>query len=557
MTRQPLFPVQLRAKLKVLAAVSSIALMVVAAGPAPHVFAKSYRHQLTVHTQTLVGAGNAAQPEDEPEEEAEDEAEAEAEEEAEDEAEAEAEGEAEDEAEQEAEREAENEAEQEAEGEAEEEAEDEAERQAEQEAEEEAENEAERQAEFEAEEEAEREAEDIAEREAEDDYEDEFEDDVEDDLDDEIEDDAEDDFEDDLEREEEDDLEGEAEEEVERQSEQESEDDAEDLNEDFDDDVDDEDFDEDEDIEEEGDGEEFDEEEEIDRDIEDLDGIERARRDVQEIERMDRIELMADRAFEEVFDEVGESYIQDEVLVLLDIEQELELEVERYIDEDRIRLDGLDMMLVRARIGEDYSLDDSVQSLGNLVTGGAVDVNHVFETEAVKQTSEESPMTPAAFGQLVGMEPDYSSGAAFIGLVDTRVETSHPAFTGRQIVIEDFARFTDKRPVDHGTAVASILVGDGDDGYRGLMPNARLYAASVFVEPSPGRQVATTESLILAIDWMVRNSVPIVNMSLSGPANELLEFAITRAASRGSHVVAAVGNAGPTPSRCILRHMKM
>ena len=58
------------------------------------------------------------------------------------------------------------------------------------------------------------------------------------------------------------------------------------------------------------------------------------------------------------------------------------------------------------------------------------------------------------------------------------------------------------------------------------MPDGQLYAASVFVEPEPGRQVATTESLVRALDWMVKNSVPIVNMSLSGPENDLLERAI-------------------------------
>jgi hypothetical protein len=48
-----------------------------------------------------------------------------------------------------------------------------------------------------------------------------------------------------------------------------------------------------------------------------------------------------------------------------------------------------------------------------------------------------------------------------------------------------------------------------------------------------------------ALAWMVQNRVPVVNVSLVGPRNALVEAAVRRAAGRGVLIVAAVGNDGP------------
>ena len=44
---------------------------------------------------------------------------------------------------------------------------------------------------------------------------------------------------------------------------------------------------------------------------------------------------------------------------------------------------------------------------------------------------------------------------------------------------------------------------------------------------------------------MVRNNVPVVNVSLVGPRNALVEAAVRRATARGLLIVAAAGNDGP------------
>jgi subtilisin family serine protease len=108
-----------------------------------------------------------------------------------------------------------------------------------------------------------------------------------------------------------------------------------------------------------------------------------------------------------------------------------------------------------------------------------------------------------------------------------------------RVISEDFAAHEGSRPLGHGTAVASLIA-------RSATNEADIHAASVFFQAPGFAPGATTESLIAALDWLVSRQVQVINMSLAGPANELLEAAIAAVAEAGGVVVAAVGNNGPS-----------
>ncbi len=93
---------------------------------------------------------------------------------------------------------------------------------------------------------------------------------------------------------------------------------------------------------------------------------------------------------------------------------------------------------------------------------------------------------------------------------------------------------------DHGTAVASLLVGTP----IGLLPEAELLVAEIF---GRGSAAAEADALALAsgLDWLVQGGVRIVDASLAGPANRLVELAVYSAGRRGVVLVAAAGNGGP------------
>jgi subtilisin family serine protease len=126
------------------------------------------------------------------------------------------------------------------------------------------------------------------------------------------------------------------------------------------------------------------------------------------------------------------------------------------------------------------------------------------------------------------------------------VDLEHPAFQGRSIQTGSFRpQGTSPAVSRHGTSVLAILAGNPNSGTPGLAPDAHYFAADVYRAGDAGEPVSDTLSLLRAIDWMAASNVGLINMSLSGPNDELLRKAIVDVNSRGILFVAAAGNGGP------------
>ena len=91
----------------------------------------------------------------------------------------------------------------------------------------------------------------------------------------------------------------------------------------------------------------------------------------------------------------------------------------------------------------------------------------------------------------------------------------------------------------------ALLAGDAKSGTPGLVPLAKFYLADIFFADSDGAPASDTASLLAALDWLDKQHVKIINMSLTGPPDELLRTAITELSKKDIIFVAAVGNDGP------------
>ncbi len=134
-----------------------------------------------------------------------------------------------------------------------------------------------------------------------------------------------------------------------------------------------------------------------------------------------------------------------------------------------------------------------------------------------------------------------------IGVIDTGYDASHPAFQHRSI--EPYRSHTSGRPRSpdwHGTGVLALLAGEAKSGTPGLVPNAKFFLADIFFADSDGAPASDTASLIEALDWLDKQHVKIINMSLTGPPDELLKKAVAGLSEKGIIFVAAVGNDGPS-----------
>jgi subtilisin family serine protease len=209
---------------------------------------------------------------------------------------------------------------------------------------------------------------------------------------------------------------------------------------------------------------------------------------------------------------------------------------------ERQDLEGLDLVMLRIDAPDDRGIRETELDLSSAAPGTVVDYNHVYDAGA------DEPIGAAAASntRIVGTPQDTrvpatsASAGLTIGVVDSSVVVDHEALHDVEIVQKDFVPFAGARPTRHGTAVASILA----ECARAAAGALRLYAASVFVIDED-ESIATTGSLVAALEWLGAQGVGVINMSLTGPPNRVLEAALTALARRNVLVVAAVGNEGP------------
>jgi subtilisin family serine protease len=198
-------------------------------------------------------------------------------------------------------------------------------------------------------------------------------------------------------------------------------------------------------------------------------------------------------------------------------------------------LEGLDVSIVVLQAPPGMSTRRALERLRREDPEGTYDYNHVYleSGEVGAHAADAAETLEAASGgsTVTGIK---------IGLIDGGVQRSHPVFSG--VSLHEHGCTGGAIPSAHGTAVASLLVGQGDV-FHGAAPGAELFAADVYCGLATG---GALDAVAEAFAWMSREKVPVINISLVGPANALLEQIVRVVTTRGHIVVAAVGNDGPS-----------
>jgi hypothetical protein len=196
-------------------------------------------------------------------------------------------------------------------------------------------------------------------------------------------------------------------------------------------------------------------------------------------------------------------------------------------------LEGLEVTIVVLQAPPGMSTRRALQQLRQADPAGVYDFNHVYmeSGEVVGSAVTADARSGTTSTPIVG---------ARVGLIDGGVQRTHPVF--RDVKIHEHGCVGGNVPNAHGTAVASLIVGHADR-FAGAAAGAELYAADVYCGLPTGGAV---DAVADAFAWMSRERVPVINISLVGPPNGLLEQLIRIVTSRGHIVVAAVGNDGPS-----------
>ncbi len=199
-----------------------------------------------------------------------------------------------------------------------------------------------------------------------------------------------------------------------------------------------------------------------------------------------------------------------------------------FVVAEQRRFDALGLRVVVLRAPPGLATQQAMQRLRQLDPQGEYVYNHLYsESQAGEASAAQAPPVPAQSDAAATLR---------VGLIDSGVDPAHPALAGVQF--QRWGCGGDAPAQLHGTAVASLLAG------RAVMhgPIARtLYAADLYCG-APGDGAAV--ELVAALAWMAQQDVAVINISLVGAPNKLLERAVAALLARGHLLVAAVGNDG-------------
>lgn len=229
--------------------------------------------------------------------------------------------------------------------------------------------------------------------------------------------------------------------------------------------------------------------------------------------------------------------IQMETIVaLVDEDTLLALTGSGYQLQSSRQLDSLGLTLATIKKPVGASLPASISEIEAQHPTAVADYNHIYSYASADSSFDAGPTAAESAAQeLPAREPD----ALSIGVIDSAITPEHRALQNIELIQRDFVTIDAERPTTHGTAIASLVVKSGGQGVT-------VHAASIFFQAPDFAPGATTESLIAALDWLVGQQVDVINMSLAGPGNKLLQLAIERIGPDGPVMIAAVGNNGPS-----------
>jgi len=188
----------------------------------------------------------------------------------------------------------------------------------------------------------------------------------------------------------------------------------------------------------------------------------------------------------------------------------------------------LGIRVVTLRLPRGMNVREGMKALRKAAPALQADYNHIYEPAG-------GNLLPAAAAMLAAAPV---RGGARIAMIDGGV-ASHPSMARAGIEQRGFAG--PAQPTGHGTAVASLIVGD-QGPFRGAARGAQLFVGDVYGGNAAAGSAAT---ILKALAWAASKRPSVINISLVGPSNRLLARAVGALRARGIAMVAAVGNDGP------------
>ncbi|MFS2026216.1 S8 family peptidase [Massilia sp. CT11-137] len=158
------------------------------------------------------------------------------------------------------------------------------------------------------------------------------------------------------------------------------------------------------------------------------------------------------------------------------------------------------------------------------------------------------PVQPATRAwQLPALHRASTGRGVTVAVIDSGVDANHPDLDGQIKLRRNFVDAYPDGAEAHGTAVAGIIAArEGNGlGIAGIAPGAKLLALRACWETAGPPARCNSFTLGKAINFALMSDARVINMSLGGPRDRLLEALLDAALARGVTLVGAADPAQP------------
>jgi subtilisin family serine protease len=128
-----------------------------------------------------------------------------------------------------------------------------------------------------------------------------------------------------------------------------------------------------------------------------------------------------------------------------------------------------------------------------------------------------------------------------ITVIDSGVDDQHPDLLGQIARKENFVDGNSYQAELHGTAVAGIIAAKSitSSGFEGIAPDAHITALRACWQENAENTLCNSFTLGKALNFALLHDTGIINLSLGGPPDRLVQSLVQAALARGITVVAA------------------
>ena len=223
------------------------------------------------------------------------------------------------------------------------------------------------------------------------------------------------------------------------------------------------------------------------------------------------------------------------------------LKFHRLKKRSQFTIENLDLEAVVAEIPKKASLEETINSVAK--DKRIESVQSIRSYELLTYNDPYFALQTTVQGDLIEHIHGIATGKSVrVGIVDTGVDRLHPELKrnivySRNFVDHDQSSFDHD---EHGTAIAGVIgsAANNDLGIVGVAPDVKLLVFKACEQNLGTRRTSCDSvSIIKALNDVLRVQPDILNLSLAGPSDRIIERLLRSAAKEGVILVAAVNEA--------------